>query len=92
MEENLHSINSMKNMEIIDINNGRKIGYIVDIKLDCENDKVVALVLPGENKGWFNKDDDIEIPWGNVKKIGEDVILVSLEDYNYSDKDNNRYR
>ncbi|MGL5867629.1 PRC-barrel domain-containing protein, partial [Clostridium chrysemydis] len=51
MEENLHSINSMKNMEIIDINNGRKIGFIIDIKIDCENDKVLSLVLPGESKG-----------------------------------------
>lgn len=89
MEENLHSINSMKNMEIIDINNGRKIGFIIDIKIDCENDKVLSLVLPGESKGWFNKSEEIEIPWEKVKKIGDDVILVSLDEYNFNETDRN---
>lgn len=91
MEENLHSINSMKNMEIIDINNGRKIGFIIDIKIDCENDKVLSLVLPGESKGWFNKSEEIEIPWEKVKKIGDDVILVSLDEYNFNETDRNIY-
>lgn len=91
MEENLHSINSMKNMEIIDINNGRKIGFIIDIKIDCENDKVLSLVLPGESKGWFNKSEEIEIPWEKVKKIGDDVILVSIDEYNFGETDRNIY-
>ena len=34
MEENLFSINAMKQMEVIDINSGSKIGNIKDIKID----------------------------------------------------------
>ncbi len=82
MEESLHSINSMRNMEIIDINTGRKLGFITDIKLDCEEDKVESLIIPGEVKSWFGKGEEIEIPWKNIEKIGVDVILVSLDDVN----------
>lgn len=92
MEENLHSINAMRNMEIIDINTGRKLGYISDIKLDCEEDKVQSLILPGESKGWFGKGEEIEIPWGNIEKIGIDVILVSVDDLNIISRDDNIYR
>ncbi|ENZ01712.1 YlmC/YmxH family sporulation protein [Clostridium thermobutyricum] len=91
MEENLHSINSMRNMEVIEVNTGKKLGFIYDIKIDCENDKVDGLILPGENKGWFQKEDEIEIPWDNVVKIGMDVILVSLENLNLINIENNKY-
>ncbi|MGL5647560.1 MAG: YlmC/YmxH family sporulation protein [Clostridium sp.] len=92
MEENLHSINSMRNMEVIEITTGQRLGLISDIKIDCENDKVEALILPGENKGWFQRDDEIEIPWENVKKIGMDVILVSMESLGIINMENNGYR
>ncbi|MEG0238062.1 MAG: YlmC/YmxH family sporulation protein [Clostridium sp.] len=92
MEDNLHSINSMRNMDIIDIKTGKKLGFISDIKLDCEGDKVLALIVPGASKGWFGKSEEIEIPWENVEKIGMDVILVSGENLNISNEENNIYR
>ena len=77
MEESLSSINGMKTMEVIDVNTGSKLGFIKDIKLDCDAQKVVAIILQGEVKGWFGKSEDIEIEWGNITKIGIDVILVN---------------
>ena len=59
MEENLNSINAMKTMEVIDINTGTKLGFISDIKIDCEEQKILSILLPGESKGWFSKIDDI---------------------------------
>ncbi|MDD6794862.1 MAG: YlmC/YmxH family sporulation protein [Clostridiaceae bacterium] len=79
MEEDLNSINAMRSMEVIDIYSGTKIGYIKDIKIDCENQKVLSILLPGEVKGWFAKSEDIEIPWEDIVKIGIDVILVNME-------------
>lgn len=76
MEESLSSINGMKTMEVIDVNTGSKLGFIKDIKLDCDAQKVTAIILQGEVKGWFGKSDDIEIKWDNITKIGIDVILV----------------
>ena len=81
-EEMLHSINAMRTMEIIDINTGRKLGFIKDIKIDCNENKIVSIILQGEEKGWFSKGDDIEILWNNISKIGIDVLLVDLEDIN----------
>lgn len=77
MEENLYSINAMRTMEVIDVNTGGKIGFIKDIKIDCENQRILSILLPGEIKGWFSKSEDIEIDWGNVVKVGVDVLLVN---------------
>ena len=85
MEENLHSINNIKTMEIIDVNTGGKLGFVKDIKIDYERQKVVSVFLPGESKGWFSKAEDVEIPWENIVKIGSDVLLVDFNGLEVSD-------
>ena len=78
MGEDLHSINAIKSMEVIDINTGGKVGFIKDIKINYEEQRVISLILPGEVKGWFSKTEDIEIPWENVIKVGVDVLIVKF--------------
>lgn len=79
MESELHSINAMRNMEVIDVLTGAKIGFIKDFKIDCDTNRIISLILPGEIKSWFGKEEVKEIPWSNIVKIGLDVILVKLE-------------
>jgi YlmC/YmxH family sporulation protein len=67
-------------MEVIDILTGTKIGFIKDFKIDCNENKIVSLILPGEIKTWFAKEDETEILWKDIIKIGRDVILVSSKD------------
>ncbi len=80
MELELHSLNAMRNMEVIDVLTGTKIGFIRDFKIDCDENKIVALILPGEMKSWFAKEDEKEILWSDIVKIGTDVILVKAKD------------
>jgi YlmC/YmxH family sporulation protein len=80
MELELHSLNAIRNMEVIDILTGTKIGFIKDFKIDCNENKIVSLILPGEIKTWFAKEDETEILWKDIIKIGRDVILVSSKD------------
>ena len=80
MEIQLHSLNAMRNMEVIDILTGTKIGFISDFKIDCDENKIIALILPGEIKSWFAKEDEKEILWKDIVKIGIDVILVNTKD------------
>jgi len=79
METSMFAINSLKTMEIIDINTGTKLGYIKDFKVNCEEYKLEAIILPTQKSGWFSKNEDIELPWEKIKKIGVDVILVDGE-------------
>ena len=80
MELELHSLNAMRNMEVIDILTGSKIGFIKDFKINCDDNKIISLILPGEIKSWFGKEDEKEILWKDIIKIGTDVILVNTKD------------
>ena len=72
----LHSLNVIRNMEIIDINTGCKLGFAQDLVIDIEESKIVSIIIPSSGKTWFSKEEDVEIPWAKVIKAGMDVILV----------------
>jgi len=78
----MFAINNLRQMEIIDINSGTKMGYIKDLKVNCEEYRIISILLPNQKSTWFNKNNSIEIPWEKVKKIGVDVILVDGSDAN----------
>ena len=71
------SLSELKEKEIINVFDGKKLGHIIDILFDIENGLVRGIVVPGEKK-FFKKSEDIFIPLELIKKIGEDVILVKL--------------
>ncbi|WP_459836548.1 YlmC/YmxH family sporulation protein [Clostridium carnis] len=85
----LHSLNALRTMEVIDIKDGAKLGFVKDFVIDIQESKVISLILPSNERGWFSKEEDIEIPWDKVKKAGIDVILVDSSDFIKSNYENN---
>ncbi len=67
----------LKEKEIVNIFDGKKLGRIIDILFDASSGVVRGIVVPGDRK-LFRKNDDIFVPLERLKKIGDDVILVSL--------------
>jgi YlmC/YmxH family sporulation protein len=74
-------LSEIQHKDIVNINDGRKIGNIIDVRID-EKGLVAALVVEPA-KGIFKvfnaKDKEVEVYWNNIVKIGEDVILVKVE-------------
>lgn len=68
----------IREKEVINIYDGKKLGHVVDIIFDRQSGKVTGVVVPGI-KRFMRKSEDIFIPIENLKKIGEDVLLVRLE-------------
>lgn len=67
--------------DVINVNDGRKLGSVSDIEFDIDAGKLTAIVVPGGSSrfmGLFNRGDDVVIPWERIHKIGKDVILVNL--------------
>lgn len=67
--------------EVINIIDGKRIGLITDLEVDLRKGKINAVIIPdaGRFMGIFSKEHDFEISWDQIKKIGEDVILVELK-------------
>lgn len=68
-------LSELQHKDIVDLN-GRKIGNIIDAKLD-ETGKLVSLIVETSKSIFkFSKDNEQEITWDKIEKIGSDVILV----------------
>jgi YlmC/YmxH family sporulation protein len=67
--------------EVINIRDGKRLGVIVDMEFDLNVGRVTAVVVPGPSRwlGFVKSDNDLVIPWENIRKIGDDVILVDVE-------------
>ena len=75
-------IADLRDKEIINLCDGRKLGCVCDVEIDTCDGKVVAIVASGDQSGFcFGKNDEITIPWDKIEKIGEDIIIVNFSEY-----------
>jgi YlmC/YmxH family sporulation protein len=74
-------IDELCRKDVININDGCKLGYICDVEIDAVEGRVVAFVIYGRSKffGIFGREEDIIIPWCDIKTIGEDTLLVNVD-------------
>jgi YlmC/YmxH family sporulation protein len=75
-------VTDLRDREVINICDGRRLGYVYDVEIDICCGKVVALVVPEERCGFsFAHVTEIKIPWDKIERIGEDIILVTLAEH-----------
>lgn len=73
----------LRSKDVINLVDGRRLGFVGDLDLDVEGGQIRAFVIQGTNRllGFLGKDRDTVVPWSQVEKIGEDVILVRIDNY-----------
>lgn len=66
--------------EVICIADGRRLGYISDIRLKIPEGEILSIIVPGKCRflGLFGRKDDYVIPWNCIRRIGPDIILVEV--------------
>lgn len=66
--------------EVINVRDGRRLGVIIDMEFNLQEGRITAIVVPGSSRwmGLLKGEDDLVIPWEQIKKIGDDVILVDV--------------
>lgn len=55
-------------------------GFVQDVTADLQSGTITSIIVPGSNKliNMFTGNNDVVIPWENVKCIGDDIILVEI--------------
>ena len=74
----VNRFSELRNKEIIHVCEGTRLGYLNDVCIDTDTGRVTAIMVPGPCRflGLFGRDSDYIIPWGCIRRIGEDIILV----------------
>ena len=69
--------------DIVNIQNGGRLGIVADsdLVIDTETGEIQSIILPSRG-GFFGLLDrhNFTIPWSCVKKVGNEVIIVDLDE------------
>lgn len=68
----------LRHKEVINSSNGCRLGFVDDIEVDTLTSQVKAIIVFGRPRcfGILGRNEDITIPWCDIRLIGEDTILV----------------
>ncbi len=71
-------ISELRERDVVNVNDGRRLGMIRDLELDLEKGMVKAIIVPAAGGVWgkLSRVKDHLIPWEKIVKIGVDTILV----------------
>ena len=70
----------LREKEVINTCNCRRLGCVVDLIVDMNKGSVQAIVVPGPGRfgGLFGHDSEFIIPFECICKVGPDIILVDI--------------
>ena len=71
-------LEELRYKEVICVSDGSRLGYVGDMELDLADGRITTLIIPGRRRlfGLLGREEDTAIPWGDIEKIGTDVLLV----------------
>lgn len=83
-------ISDIMDKEVINVKNGKRMGFITDIEMDTNEGKILSFTIEGDGgMNFFSRNYDGQVVfWSDIIKIGCDTIIVnqgqdhSLDEFN----------
>ncbi len=83
-------ISDIMDKEVINVKNGKRMGFISDIDMDINEGKIISFTIVGDNgMNLFSRNYEGQVVfWNDIIKIGCDTIIVnqgqdnSLDEFN----------
>lgn len=73
-------LKELERKDIVNIKDGKKIGRIIDVEFDINSGYMIHFVIEKAHffKNLFSTNDELTIKFSQIKKLGEDVILIDI--------------
>ncbi len=71
----------LREKEVINVCDGKRLGYVEDVEFDLCTAKITHIIVPGPCKffGVLGREEEFVIDICHICKIGPDLILVEVE-------------
>ena len=71
-------VRDMRLKEVININDGSRLGYVNDLEFRLPEGQILGAVVqtPGHFFGLFGRGEEFFIPWDAIRQMGDDIILI----------------
>jgi len=75
-------LSHLSGKEVINLSDGSRLGIIDECELtfDSKSGRINTILVPNKNgiMSFFSENRTITIPWQTIKRIGDEVIIVDL--------------
>ena len=79
----MERFSEIRDKQVVNVQDGRCLGYVCDFLIDWCTGCITALIVPGSNSkfaNFFNIHGEIIIPWDRIERVGNDVVLVRIDE------------
>lgn len=87
-------LGELRYKEVINICTGHRLGFVYDADFDMSSGRLLALIVPGACRffGLFGREEDYIIPFENISRVGDDIILAEVQgEYRRGRKEKRRF-
>ena len=71
-------VSELQTKDVVSVKDGKRLGRIMDIELNNEGKVLYFVVEPKRFFRFFASSQEVNVSMEQIKKIGEDVILVEI--------------
>lgn len=77
-----YTLYDLRSKSVVNIRDGVNFGCVDDVLIDSDSAQVVSLIIYGKKKffGLLGREPDFVVAWSDIKIIGSDVVLISVDD------------
>lgn len=74
-------ISELKQKEVINAEDCKRLGFVGDVDFDMNNGCMVAIIVPGPGSfcGFLGREKEFVIPFSDICQVGDDIILVNVK-------------
>lgn len=71
----------LKQKEVINANDCKRLGFVGDVDFDMCTGCIVAIIVPGPGCfcGFIGREKEYIIPFCDICQVGDDIILVNVK-------------
>ena len=71
----------LREKEVINVCDGKRLGFVEDVEFDLCTGTITAIVVPGPCRlfGILGREEEYVIHLGCIRKVGCDLILVEVD-------------
>ncbi|HAX72884.1 MAG TPA: YlmC/YmxH family sporulation protein [Firmicutes bacterium] len=81
MKDSIMTLTDIEEKDVINVVTGERIGFVSSLKIDTSSGQILAITVQSSMRfaSFFAKDEGaVIVPWNQILKIGEDVIIVNV--------------
>ena len=75
-------MSELKRREVINICDCRRLGFVGDMEFDPCTGQIKAIIVPGPGYicGFLGREKEYVIPFGDICRFGDEIVLVKVDE------------